>query len=151
MNFGDALIQAREARGYSRTAFADLLGIPYTTLRNYETNQREPGHKLLIKIADILNISIDDLVGRTSKKDILSPAELEHIKKYRRIDSDGKKTVDMVLDQLVQKAEAESSQSDNPIIPLAAKGGGVKRVQLSVSKEEADEAFYQLSKIDPDA
>ena len=124
-SFGDALIQAREARGYSRTAFADLLGIPYTTLRNYETNQREPGHKLLIKIADILNISIDNLVGRTSKKDILSPAELEHIKKYRRIDSDGKATIDMMLDQLVQKAEAEQP-TEPQILRYAAKGGGVK-------------------------
>ena len=125
MNFGDALIQAREARGYSRTDFAELLGIPYTTLRNYETNQREPGHKLLIRIADLLNVSIDALIGRDTSTDTFSESETELIKKYRRIDSDGKATIDMMLDQLVQKVEAEQP-TEPQILRYAAKGGGVK-------------------------
>ena len=145
------LKELRETTGLSARKFAEELGIPYTTYCGYETGAREPGSDFLIKVAERFGVSVDYIIGRSCNDSFLSPSELEHIKKYRRIDSDGKKTVDMVLDQLVQKAEAESSQSDNPIIPLAAKGGGVKRVQLSVSKEEADEAFYQLSKIDPDA
>lgn len=145
------LKELRETTGLSARKFAEELGIPYTTYYGYETGAREPGSDFLIKVAERFGVSVDYIIGRSCNDSFLSPSELEHIKKYRRIDSDGKKTVDMVLDQLVQKAEAESSQSDNPIIPLAAKGGGVKRVQLSVSKEEADEAFYQLSKIDPDA
>ena len=62
MSFGTSLIRIREARNISRKDFAEQLGIPYTTLRNYETDQREPGHKMLIKMATLLSVSVDELV-----------------------------------------------------------------------------------------
>ena len=40
-----------------------MLDIPYTTLRNYENDQREPGHKLLIRLSEILCVSVDQLIG----------------------------------------------------------------------------------------
>ena len=63
MNFGENLIAIRKTRGMSRKALAEKLGIPYTTLRNYETGQREPGHKILIAIACIFSVSVDELIG----------------------------------------------------------------------------------------
>ena len=63
MSFGESCMKIREERGISRKDFAEQLGIPYTTLRNYETDQREPGHKILIKMATILRVSVDDLIG----------------------------------------------------------------------------------------
>ena len=55
MSFGESLVTIRSAKGISRKDFAEQLQIPYTTLRNYETDQREPGHKLLIRMATILS------------------------------------------------------------------------------------------------
>ena len=69
MGFGENLIKLRESRGISRKELAVKLGIPYTTLRNYETNLREPGHKLLIQIAQIFSVSVDSLVGLDHDKD----------------------------------------------------------------------------------
>ena len=41
MNFGERLTELRISNGYSkRNEFADKLGIPSTTLRNYETGVR---------------------------------------------------------------------------------------------------------------
>lgn len=63
MTFGESLMNIRKEKGISRKDFAEQLEIPYTTLRNYETNQREPGHKLLIKMAMLLHVTVDELIG----------------------------------------------------------------------------------------
>ena len=49
--------------GYSQKEFADLVGIPVTTYRNYENTLREPSYDILIKIADILRVSVGELIG----------------------------------------------------------------------------------------
>ncbi|WP_429234426.1 helix-turn-helix domain-containing protein [Aeromonas salmonicida] len=45
------LRQLRERLGLSRPKFADMLGIPATTLKNYELNYREIGGGTLLLIA----------------------------------------------------------------------------------------------------
>ena len=65
LDFKDRLRYYREQRGYSSDELAKLLDIPYTTLKGYENAGREPKYNILIKIADILNVSLDDLLGRT--------------------------------------------------------------------------------------
>lgn len=45
------LRQLRERLGLSRPKFADILGIPATTLKNYELNYREIGGGTLLLIA----------------------------------------------------------------------------------------------------
>lgn len=63
MNVGDRIAKLRKDHGYTRVEFADKIGIPYTTLRNYETNAREPGHSFLIQMANEFNVSTDYLLG----------------------------------------------------------------------------------------
>lgn len=41
-----------------------LLGIAQTTYAGYETGRHEPNVQMLIKIAELYNVSIDYLVGR---------------------------------------------------------------------------------------
>lgn len=104
MSFGSNLIALRESRGISRKELAEMLEIPYTTLRNYETDQREPGHKLLIRLASIFSVSVDELIGNSRNSAIVSIAsdftreERDHIKKYRILDGYGKRAVDAVLE-----------------------------------------------------
>ncbi|MCX9112646.1 helix-turn-helix domain-containing protein [Aeromonas veronii] len=48
----------RENMGLSRPKFADLLGIPPTTLKNYELNYREIGGGALLLIAQHPQLSV---------------------------------------------------------------------------------------------
>lgn len=64
MSFQENIKYYREKAGYSARSFAEKLNIPYTTYLAYEKTEREPKYSLLIKIADILNVSLDDLLGR---------------------------------------------------------------------------------------
>lgn len=128
MSFGESFSKIRKEKGITRKDFAEKLGIPYTTLRNYEKDQREPGHKLLIKMATLLSVSVDDLIGHhaETKPAQLTPIEQEHIKKYRSLDSYGKEAVDGVLDvewrrveQAKEKAAVDtSSEITGTIIDL---------------------------------
>lgn len=105
MTFGERLIELRTSAGYTkRNEFADKLGIPSTTLRNYETDVREPGHTFLKQISEFFNVSVDYLLGLTDEKEILSSfrlkaSEYEHIKKYNALDSYGQDIVDTILDK----------------------------------------------------
>ena len=116
MTFGERLTELRTSAGYvKRNEFAEKLGIPSTTLRNYETNAREPGHTFLKQVSEFFNVSVDYLLGLTEDKEVLSSfrlksSEYEHIKKYRLIsekDVDGKTLVDSTIDYLYNKIDAE--------------------------------------------
>lgn len=113
MTVGERLVQLREERGYKvRKDFAKEIGIPETTLRNYEKNEREPGHTFLKRMSEYFNVSADYILGLTDEKEVLHQARLksseqELIEKYRNLDEHGKEMVDFVIDR-----EYERSRDD---------------------------------------
>ena len=120
MTFGERLTQLRKENGYNtRNEFADRLGIPSTTLRNYETDVREPGHTFLKQVSEFFNVSVDYLLCLTDEKEVLNTfrlrlSEQEIIEKYRALDDYGKETVNIILDResnRIKAAKARSVQS----------------------------------------
>lgn len=64
MNFQARLNYYRKKAGYKTAKeFSNALGIPYNTYTAYENQKREPKLDLLVKIADLLNVSLDELLG----------------------------------------------------------------------------------------
>lgn len=62
-NFSKNLRHYREKAGYkSAKDFANTLGIQPNTYVGYEVRGREPKYETLCKIADLLEVSIDDLI-----------------------------------------------------------------------------------------
>ena len=58
----------RNDKGYSQYQVAIYCDITEKTYQNYELMTREPKVEILIKIADLFDVSIDYLVGRTDVK-----------------------------------------------------------------------------------
>lgn len=77
MGFGANLVAIRKSRKMTRKELAEALAIPYTTLRNYETDQREPGHKFLIQLSNLFSVSVDELVGNVSAEIRNTPSTVE--------------------------------------------------------------------------
>lgn len=71
MNFSSNLKNYRLATNRTQREMAEFLGISERGYRNYEIGAREPNLSTLIQIADILDISLDDLVGRNFSKSSL--------------------------------------------------------------------------------
>jgi transcriptional regulator with XRE-family HTH domain len=66
MNIGSRIAKLREERGWTQEQTAAAIGISRAALSHYEKNRREPDTETLTKFADLFNISIDYLVGRTN-------------------------------------------------------------------------------------
>lgn len=67
--FSQSLKEKRIAAGYTQTAVAKELGISERAYQHYESGSREPNIGTLIRLADIFNVSLDNLVGRTFPKE----------------------------------------------------------------------------------
>jgi len=61
--FGKRLAEARKIRGMTQQQLADALDVHVTTIAKIETGVRKPSFELLLKIAQILNVSVDYLLG----------------------------------------------------------------------------------------
>ena len=59
------LKQCRKERGFSQNEVATLCDITEKAYQNYELMTREPKLEILIRSADLYNVSLDYLVGRT--------------------------------------------------------------------------------------
>lgn len=56
--------QARQARGFTQERLADELGVSTGTISQWESGTREPRAVMLCHIADTLDVSTDQLLGR---------------------------------------------------------------------------------------
>ena len=65
------LKECRKEKGYTQGQVAIYCDITEKAYQNYELMTREPKIEILIKIADLFDVSIDYLVGRTESKDAI--------------------------------------------------------------------------------
>lgn len=70
-NFQNVFKLLRTSSGYTQQEIANKLGISRSTIGMYETGAREPDYDTLESIADLFNVDIDYLLGRTSKTTVL--------------------------------------------------------------------------------
>ena len=63
MKFNERLKAYRKKAGLSQEQFASALNVKQYNVSDYEVGRSEPSIELLIKIAKILEISIDELLG----------------------------------------------------------------------------------------
>ncbi|MEB9422705.1 helix-turn-helix transcriptional regulator [Bacillus cereus] len=61
---GEQLIHLRKKQGFTQNDIAHRLNVARSTYTNWEAGRAEPDLKTLIEIANIYNVSLDNLVGR---------------------------------------------------------------------------------------
>ena len=62
--FSRRLNDIRKEKHFTAQHMADLLDIELRSYRKYESGDRQPSLTTLVKIADILDVSVDYLLGR---------------------------------------------------------------------------------------
>ena len=60
-DFGDRLRALRKARGHSQEGFAHLVDLDRTYVGGIERGERNPGLKVIIRIAETLDVPVSDL------------------------------------------------------------------------------------------
>lgn len=62
--FGARLRTLRMKRRLTQQNMADMLGVSLNAYQKYEQSERSPAFDMLVKIADILKVPTDYLLGR---------------------------------------------------------------------------------------
>lgn len=65
---GQKIAEGRKKCGYTQEEFSELLGVTPQAVSKWENDVSCPDIQLLPKISQLLNISIDELLGNTQKK-----------------------------------------------------------------------------------
>lgn len=68
-SIGPRLREARRRTGATLTSVAELTGIPISTLSRLESGQRKPGLELLLPLAKVYRLPLDELVGAPATED----------------------------------------------------------------------------------
>lgn len=86
--FGYNLKLLRMQNNWTQTELAKLLNVAKGTVSNWENENRFPDKDTLNKIADVFNVSMDYLLGRTST--IVAPITKKDIKDHDTFMEDAK-------------------------------------------------------------
>lgn len=62
--FPQRLKELRLKKGLTQTEIGKKIGVKQSTFTNWENGKREPNFETLIKLADLLEVSVDLLLGR---------------------------------------------------------------------------------------
>lgn len=100
--FGNRLKELRKAKGFTQKEIAQMLDLKERTYKSYENNERETDSQVLVKIANLFDVSIDFLLDfdvKAVQKETfldLSNKEVNLIRAYRN-KPDMQKSVDILL------------------------------------------------------
>lgn len=72
--FNMEMKKLRKNRRLTQQNVADFLQIPLRTYANYETGSRKPTPEMLCKLADFFDVTVDELLGRTSSPELFDDA-----------------------------------------------------------------------------
>lgn len=133
--FANKLKNARIESGYTQKEVAAIINRPQQTIAAWEVGRSQPDINTLGDLLRLYKISANSFFDfKNSKEDSISNLEMQHIKKYRALDTHGKDIVDTVLEK-----EYERVQQDEDLvgIPLVARSG--KNEIIKVTRKELEE------------
>lgn len=120
MGLSNRLRERREQLGLTQGEVANLLGITPGAVGNYENGVSTPKADILFKVFDALkcdaNYLFQDEMKELTAEDSATPNEMENlVKKYRDLDSHGKKMVDFTLQEEWERSTSDKKEDITPI------------------------------------
>lgn len=106
MIFSQRLKLLRVQKGMTQLDLAKFLGVGRATIAGYETKGKQPDYEKLELIADLFNVSVDYLLGRS---DNLSPNAPIYDSRISKLPSDKKHLIDTVLTELERTNNHQSA------------------------------------------
>lgn len=65
MDYADRIVSLRRARGLTQKQLANAVNLSEIGIQSYERRVRKPAYDALISLANLFNVSLDYLVGRS--------------------------------------------------------------------------------------
>lgn len=123
MSLGSRIKERREQLNLSRNELAERIGVTSSAIANYENEISSPKIELMYKLFNALecdaNYLHQDDMNALVYENTATPEEFENlVKKYRELDTHGKKMVDFALNE-----EWERSTADSKVVSIPVKNG----------------------------
>ncbi len=71
-SMGERIARLMKAKNLSQKEFAQAIESTEASVSRYLGNAREPGPKVLVKIANVLGVTVDEIVGKEDESDFSS-------------------------------------------------------------------------------
>lgn len=117
MTFGEKLKAARIEIGLKQSELGKKLNTTGNTISNWENNVSKPDLDTLAFICGILHVSASYFLEPSIPEDEISIPELKFVKKYRTLDTHGKKMVDFTLNEEWKRT---AEQQNNKVISITS-------------------------------
>lgn len=118
--FAERLKQIRMERKLTQTRIAELLGVSIRVYHRWENGDATPHLDTLVKIAEVLKVSADELLGIEELRDESRIHNHELHRLYSQVDSlsdDAQQALIVVLDGLVKRASVQRMVEHQPQLP----------------------------------
>lgn len=103
LKIGNRIRQVRESRKLSMQEFADRIGLSRSMVSYYESNKKKPSIKSIEKIASVLDVTTDFLIGKTDSfdgDDVTDKNVKDFLSKFEKLDEDQQVKILKILDTL---------------------------------------------------
>lgn len=107
MSFGKRLLEARKRKGISQDELAKHLGTKGPAIGRYERDEMKPSIDAAAKMAEVLDVSLDYLVGKT---DVLVDGKvMNRIIEIQKLSPEEQKTVFSLLDAFLRDTKTRKA------------------------------------------
>lgn len=86
-SLGERLARLRKERGLTQTALAEKIGIIQGLITNYERDRLRMHHEMVIRFAQALGVSADELLGLSSEREVSGKLSLKVVRRLSAIES----------------------------------------------------------------
>lgn len=103
---GKHITELRKERGMTQAELARALGVSQQTVFAYELGDRRVSVLMLIKLAKVFGVAVEDLMGLTKPqrpRRRLSPAGVRHAERYRMLSKTQQRFVARIIDVLLEQ------------------------------------------------
>jgi transcriptional regulator with XRE-family HTH domain len=114
-DFHQRLRRLRMARKVTQTRVAELLNVSPRVYTRWENGDAVPLFATVVKIADILDVSLDEMAGRTETNAEAAIHNPELHRLYQKVDQlsdDDQKALVILLDSLVKRSRVDQVMAE---------------------------------------
>lgn len=115
---GGRIVESREAMGLSQKELAKLMGVSSAVMSHWELDDNKPNAERIVQLCKVLNITASYLLDYYGKDTIkVTKREEAFLNKYRSLPDYDKKTLNIMLGRLCERADSNIVEFPRRHIP----------------------------------
>ena len=106
MTFGEQITTIRKRKGISQAELGKQVGTSGDIIGKYERNEVKPSIEVASKISDVLEVSLDFLIGKITNE--INKKTLSRLQNIELLPKEDKEHIFYMIDNLIKAAKLKS-------------------------------------------